>query len=447
MKESVNDIRMVETPAAERVKVKTAAPRGAAGVGRRIKALLMLTVFFVKDVVIIQGLFLRTLLRSSVSDAAPPVRLNIGYWNKLQFKIILIARFLTRSQFLFHSRLKRVHDNILHRLESQGLTKADLDVKVPTFRPGEKSPEFIFKNYVRRGIPVVIKGGALDTRAAKVWTADYFKERYGHVEVHLLDQQKREHFRGTMGECIDSRGTERQLYANFTSNIFSYNPELFDDLRCLDYRDHMGGPKSRFMGAQLFLAVHKGTGSQQHCAGNTNVFYQIQGMKKWTLVHPDYLWLMYPMLNLYGMYIASFLRHDMTQEALDRYAPLQKYCPKAEILLEPGDILINGLWQWHSVLNVTDVTIAAATRWLFLTPFTSNSLFEAISLMSLNSWIGRFKVLVRSNPGESMLLDETSISLVKNDDDYVDFGKPGSAKRFMRLEQWPAEYQFAAQKK
>jgi hypothetical protein len=436
-----------DTPPSERIRIKAAPPKGIAWVGRVLKTMVLLSVMFLRDVLIIHGFLLRTLLRSSVSDAAPPVRLNIGYWNKLQFKIILLARFVTQRQFLFHSWMKRVHDDILHRLANQGLTEQDLKVKIPTFRPGEKSPEYIFKNYVRWGLPVIIKGGALETRAAKLWTVEYFKERYGKEEVHLLEMKGREHFRGTLGECIDSRGTDRQLYANFTSNIFSYNPELFDDLRCLDYRDHAGGRRAVFMGAQLFLAVHKGTGSQQHCAGNTNVFYQIQGVKKWTLVSPDYLWLMYPMLNKYGMYTASFLRHDMSPEAIERYAPLQKYCPKAEVYLEPGDILINGLWQWHAIVNVTDVTIAAATRWMFRTPFTANALFEAFPLVSISTWIARFKVLASSNPGEAILLDEMSISRVKNDDYYVDFGKAGSAKQFLRLEEWPPEYQFANQRK
>ena len=432
-----------QAPTTEHIKAKAAPPRGMALVGRALKAVLLLTVLFCKEVFLIQGFLLRTLFRPSVSDTGPPVWLNIGYWNKLQFKIILLMRFFFKKQFLFHSWMKRVHDNILRRLEAQGLTEDDLKVTIPTFQPGEKSPEDIFKHYVRRGTPVIIKGGALQTNAGKTWTAEYFKERYGDVEVHLLDQQRREHFRGTLRQCIESRGTEQQLYANFTSDIFSYNPELFDDLCCLDYRAHMGGKRSLFLGAQLFLAVHRGTGSQQHCAGNTNVFYQLQGTKRWTLIHPDYVWLMYPMLNRYGLYIASFLRHDMSRETMEYYAPLQKYCPKAEVFLEQGDILINGLWQWHAVLNVTEVTIGAATRWLFQTPFTSNALFEAFSVLSPSTWIQRFKVFVSTNPGEALLLDENSISRIRNDDDYADFGKPGAAKRFMRMEDWPVEYQFA----
>ena len=87
--------------------------RGAAGVG-----LLLLFVF--KEVLITHGLFLRTFFRSSVSATPPPIKLDIGYWNKLQFKTILILRYLAKDQFAYQRWMKRVHDRILHRLEATG---------------------------------------------------------------------------------------------------------------------------------------------------------------------------------------------------------------------------------------------------------------------------------------------------------------------------------------
>lgn len=87
--------------------------RGAAGVG-----LLLLFVF--KEVLITHGLFLRTFFRSSISATPPPIKLDIGYWNKLQFKTILILRYLAKDQFAYQRWMKRVHDRILHRLEATG---------------------------------------------------------------------------------------------------------------------------------------------------------------------------------------------------------------------------------------------------------------------------------------------------------------------------------------
>ena len=39
---------------------------------------------------------------------------------------------------------------------------------------------------------------------------------------------------------------------------------------------------------QLFLGVHRGSGSGWHCASGDNLFFMVHGRKKWSFVHPDH---------------------------------------------------------------------------------------------------------------------------------------------------------------
>jgi hypothetical protein len=43
--------------------------------------------------------------------------------------------------------------------------------------------------------------------------------------------------------------------------------------------------------------------------------------------------------------------------------PLFKYCPVYTSVLEPGDVLFNPPWWWHSIKNITPKTVGIATRW------------------------------------------------------------------------------------
>ena len=255
---------------------------------------------------------------------------------------------------------EHVQDSILENLQQQNIDQSQLKITLPTVKIGDISPREFWHKYVKTTIPVVIKGGAKHTYAYKNWTSENFIDRFGNFEVNIPDVNTLEPCRGTLKEVIESKGTERQLYA-YSFKVFSTYPELFDELGYLKFREYMSGKLSIFLGSQLLLSVHPSTGSRVHCEDTSNLFFQIQGKKKWTLVHPDYLWLMYPIPAEH--LCTSVLKKDDDEQYLNQYAPLHQYCPKYEVILEPGDILFVPAWMWHEVDNLTDETIAVATRW------------------------------------------------------------------------------------
>jgi hypothetical protein len=402
------------------------------------KAIILLAIFTAKEVIFVHKFFVYTLFRPSISDVPPPIQLKIGYWNKLQFKFIILLRFFFKDQFWGQQWYKRVHNSILERLKHQNIDRSQLKMPIPTVNLEEISPQEFWQKYVKTATPVIIKGGAKHTYAYQNWTPEMFGERFGEVEVLIL--QNNEPVIGKLKEVIDSKGTDRKLYLSFCSNVFSSHSELADELGYLDFREYMGGNFTQFIGSQLFLGVHRATGTGAHCASGYNLFFQIAGKKKWTFVHPDYLWLMYPMLDRDFNFCASFLKKDYEEQYLDRYAPLQQYCPKYEAVLEPGDILLNPPWLWHAIDNLTDETIAVATRWFPLGIKRSNTFFDLMQLLSPQVWQDRFYALSR-NSDEPYVLERKTKILVKNQGDFVRLNNKAPMKT-LEFDRWPQDYQF-----
>jgi hypothetical protein len=289
---------------------------------------------------------------------------------------------------------------------------------------------------------VIIKGGARHTDACKQWTPEWFAEHHGDFPVNIIDQNTNQHMVGCFRDVVASSGTARKLYIHNSANIFSYNPELFDQLECLSLREHMGGKTTLFAGAQLFLGVHPSTGTEFHSASNFNLFYQVYGQKKWTFVHPDHLWLMYPMVNRFFLFCASFIRMSHSREYLDHWAPLYRFCPRSEAVLDPGDILFNPPWQWHAIENVTERSIGVATRW-FPRGGTkrTNGFFDYCQLFSRAIWRLRFHGVV-NDPDQPVIIDESTRGLVRSHDDYIDFGRAGALEHY-DFHTWPREHWFA----
>lgn len=413
-----------------------------------LRATLMLVLFGAYEFIFVHKFFIHTFFRSSISDVPPPIDLKISYWDKLQFKTILLVRYLLKDQFWGQQWFKSVHCRILEHLEHQNFDLSNFSESIPIVEMGEISAKDYWKTFVRKNTPVIIRGGAKHTFAYKNWTVESFRERFGDFGTEIVSQGINDQNDSTfkpvyskLKDVIDSANSNEKLYIAFCADIFSAYPELLDELSCLDFQEYMGGASARFVGAQLFLGADSSTGSDVHCANGNNLFFQIQGRKKWTFIHPDYLWLMYPMLDRFFLYCASFVKRDYDEAYLDQYAPLQKYVPTYEAVLEPGDILLNPPWQWHAIDNLTGGNIAVATRWSpAIGHKSSNTFFDAMQFISPYMWRIKLDLLVK-NSEDLGLLDERTDNLVQTQDSFVGLGKE-SETPIWEFDKWPKECQF-----
>lgn len=111
---------------------------------------------------------------------------------------------------------------------------------------------------------------------------------------------------------------------------------------------------------QIFVG-RKGTGSPFHHAAVYNMFYQIHGQKQWWFVDPYDTYLAYPiaLLGKAASFSMCLWPHDYNKEAFKLF----QYCPVYTAVLDGGDVLFNPPWWWHSIKNVSETTVAVASRW------------------------------------------------------------------------------------
>ena len=252
-------------------------------------------------------------------------------------------------------------------------------------------PEFdcdkFFRDFVKRPHPVVLKGFAKETIAAKEWTLDNLIERFGEDEVKLKTKD---------GDNRPGKIEDLNVFPNYLHNcesIFVKHPELAKQLR-VDRLEKLAGkriandhPTLGPLPLQLF-AGRGGTGTAFHCANAYNFFFQIEGLKKWTFVDPRWTMFMFPSINRNAIYQSCAIKDPNT--VLERYKPLWRVVPRYSAILEKGDVLLNPPFWFHCIENLSESSVAVATRWAdckALNPITGlgsdgNRLFTAFQLFS-----------------------------------------------------------------
>lgn len=118
------------------------------------------------------------------------------------------------------------------------------------------------------------------------------------------------------------------------------------------------GPDHKyFVGAQLIIGYgnrtpEKTTGTGWHCAVSNNFFIQVAGRKRWYFASPKMSHYFFPLRN--GVNTMMTGTRDMGK--------IQQHIPTSYVDLEPGDMLYNPYWQWHTVMNYEGLSIGVPIR-------------------------------------------------------------------------------------
>ena len=409
---------------------------------RRLRAFVLISIVCVLEFVLLHGFLLRSFLRPKLSVMQPPVPVPVRYVDKLAFKLIMLIRCKTRRQFICQRWYKRVHKRILAQLRANPIPAELLITPVPTVKLDEITASTFLRERVRQGLPVIIKGGALARPAFESWSVEGLARRFPELQLKMVDLDTSEYILATLGELLESRQSGRKLYVRNTANMVDEHPELLDELGCLDFRPPAdGGTKVQFAGVQLFIGVHRKSGTDWHCAGNINVNYQLEGRKKWYFIHPHHTWFMYPIITDHMMFCGSFVPVSAGAEFQDRYFPLYNLCPRMEAVMEPGDILLNPPWYWHAIESLDDVSVSASTRWFARRLPRANLLFDALNWTSFKAW--RLKLFTLSRPPEELPLgrDENNVKLGASNEDYTGYAKE-SGKNLLDPRNWEPGHRF-----
>ncbi|MDJ0598567.1 MAG: cupin-like domain-containing protein [Crocosphaera sp.] len=282
--------------------------------------------------------------------------------------LILSLRGSLHNNQLFANKAQKLASEMLLYLETSKAEAKTLPVPKISFY--DIRQETFFDQYIRNPQPLVIKD--FPFTAYERWSLDWFIEHCGDSEVILTSMDADSNKNNYVGTLSELKNKEKLIYVHNSEHLLLQNPELFKDLN-LNALESL--TKWKFICAQIFLGSKMKTGATYHCARVTNFFYMIKGKKTWTFVDPRNSLLLYPYLTPGNAYQDSLVPGFNDNEDFENF-PLYRYCPRLQVTLESGDILLNPSWWWHSVRNVTEETIGVSSRWSYVCE--TNNLFSAL---------------------------------------------------------------------
>jgi len=264
---------------------------------------------------------------------------------------------------LFGGLRYRLFLNTVRSLENKGEGRI-----VPVQYRTDLGRKEFFDHYVKQGIPVVFKGAAKDWNCVKQWDLDYLKQLHGEDEVPLLTADGNDPEGGieftTLGKVIDRiRAGDHRAYFRFY-NMLTRHPEHLSDFDLKWLKDH--SHRTRYLESFQAFIGGEGSRTELHNSHIANLFVQIHGVKEWVL-YPHYqVPFLDPPSTLNGIYRNTPARAGGRQFSpfapdYEGY-PYYRYLDGYRVVLEPGDVLYNPPYMWHTVLNRTD-SIGIGFRW------------------------------------------------------------------------------------
>ena len=261
-----------------------------------------------------------------------------------QIRVIMLMRGVMMSPGFALDRVKELTAELL---DAVAATHEPPKIEpLPSVTLDDLGTTEFYERYIRASHPVVIRNGFRDF---KRYSFDALLERYGDQQTRFVDMQGQ-----SLWGRFDSI-SDKPLYMANSEFLLNNNPELLAGFQPERFTKGLNlGPS---YGTQLFVANRR-TGTPAHAGYNYNLFYQLDGTKRWTSVDPAFSCFYYPYIMPTHIDSATDWH---TEEDRER-CPLFRYCPTYELELEPGDLLFNP-WYWlHTVKNTSDRSVGASMR-------------------------------------------------------------------------------------
>ncbi len=235
--------------------------------------------------------------------------------------------------------------------------------------------------------PVIIEGLYDDWPARQAWSMASFRERFGERRFDVNVQHTAH--RGTdfrtmcLADIIDSfDGPGGELNYIMFSPVLKTIPELRDEIDLDTVRRFAGLADDREVWVKLFFGP-AGTRTSLHMAPQSNLFFQVQGEKRWVMLPPEQSALVYPNRTLPRGLPYFFSNYGWRDAGGSRRFPLTDHLEGWDIHLEAGDALWVPPFHWHWVEAQTP-SISLSTWWYDpLIALKSSPFFFMLSLPGL----------------------------------------------------------------
>lgn len=241
-------------------------------------------------------------------------------------------------------------NRLLKQYEASGFD-ASKEIPLPEFDWRKESPERFYELFTTTRHPVVLRGFMNGTDLLKELNWDTVMEKFAEEDV-FLTKAELDGYEGKLKEVDDPSTYLHNSECLF--NKYPYLRKLFQYERLEPYLKMKVGYEQIFVG-------RGGTGSPFHHAAVFNMFYMIDGTKKWWFIDPYDTFMAYP-IAIFGK-AAGVLMCLWPGLGNTKDFPLFQHCPIYSTELQPGDVLFNPPWWWHSIKNTSPVSVAVASRW------------------------------------------------------------------------------------
>ena len=308
----------------------------------------------------------------------------ISYRNRAQYNFYqVLDHFISRplTVKLFGKSRYRLFKRISKELEDRGSSTI-----LPVERRKNLSIEEFKREYLHKGIPVVLEGAAKNWTCCEEWDFSLFSKEYGDDDVPIVDpiyvEQGVKYLK--LKEVVREILNGKNMYFRFY-NLLSRHPERLGDLK-LDWLKSLRHKKAYTEFTQVFIGgANSMTG--MHNSHADNLFVQVKGEKHWILYPNYFVSLIDPPSTTGGTYRVSPRRgkeakpfHHFTPD-YETY-PLYKYIDGYRVELKPGDVFYNPPYMWHAVKNMSE-NIGVGFRWVSAgSAFKTSPLYYLLDLMA-----------------------------------------------------------------
>ena len=328
---------------------------------------------------------LRTVLRRQLSDFTPSPSCIIQPGRTFKaLNFILLARGITHDNKLF-----RFFANKALIQSSKFITLCNpilCPEPLPEWLYGINSIEELRHDYLYKERPVVIRNFPHE---AKCWNLEYFIRKYGDRKIVFTDRSGK-NFEAPLKLIEETKSSDSKFYVHNCARIL-HHEDFNSGLNLREMKHHLDTWQCREV-FNLFLGSFQSSGSPFHCAPSCNAFYQIEGEKLWTLVDPNYTQLLYPVVTSQNEFQGSSLPFPLKDQDYKAF-PLIFHCPRYSVRLGPGDILLVPRWWYHSVENLSTVSVGVATRWANRIHHKNTNHLYSLLLNNKRSFLAKVKAL------------------------------------------------------
>lgn len=246
-------------------------------------------------------------------------------------------------------------------------------------------PEQFHRDYLAPQLPVIMTGVVDDWPAVRSWDPDYLKNRYpdsairyevwdGDESVHdPVDFHNRMRYVDTtIAEFVDlvrSTGAPTRKIYSAEFPLFDEIPELLRDIGSLE--EYMNFPRIYPRRLRRRLQIKPamwfgpaGTVGVLHFDRAHNLYTQVHGRKRWTIIPPqDTPYLYWPSED-FRLGFLHFSPVDLENPDRERF-PLFKNARRCRFVLEPGELLFLPATWWHHTRGL-ETSISLNFFWLDL---------------------------------------------------------------------------------